>query len=50
MADHAAAINIAASAAASVQALADALQHQTLNQLAQHKITLPNFWAQDPPG
>ena len=50
MADHAAAINIAASAAASVQALADALQQQTLIQPAQHKITLPNFWAQDPPG
>jgi hypothetical protein len=46
MAFHAAAINIATSAALSVQALAVALQQQTLNQPVQHKISRPRIqWA-----
>ncbi len=48
MSGHAAAINIAASATPSVQALADALQQQMLNQPTQHSISLPNFWSQHP--
>jgi hypothetical protein len=41
------ALNVATAAAASVQALAAALQQHTL-QPAQQKVTLPTFWSHDP--
>ena len=50
MEDHAAAMNIAAAAAASIQALAEALQQQHINQPPQQRITLPTFWKEDPRG
>jgi hypothetical protein len=50
MEDRAAAMNIAAAAAASIQALAEALQQQHINQTPRHRISLPTFWKQDPRG
>jgi hypothetical protein len=43
-------MNIAAAAAASIQALAEALQQQHINQPPQQRITLPTFWKEDPRG
>jgi hypothetical protein len=50
MEDHAAAMNIAAAAAASIQARAEALQQQHINQPPQQRISLPTFWKEDPRG
>jgi hypothetical protein len=50
MEDHAAAMNIAAAAAASIQALAEALQQQHISQPPQQRISLPTFWKEDPRG
>jgi hypothetical protein len=42
------AINIATATAASVQALAAALQQHSIQPGLQHKVTLPPFWPQEP--
>jgi hypothetical protein len=42
------ALNIATATAASVQALAAALQQHTLQPAQQTKMTLPPFWSHDP--
>jgi hypothetical protein len=42
------ALNIATATAASVQALAAALQQHTLQPNQQTKVTLPSFWTHDP--
>jgi hypothetical protein len=42
------ALNIATATAASVQALAAALQQHTLQPALQTKVTLPQFWSHDP--
>jgi hypothetical protein len=42
------ALNIATSTAASVQALAAALQQHTLQPAHQPKVTLTQFWSHDP--
>jgi hypothetical protein len=45
---HSEALHLATATAASVQALAAALQQHSLQPGLQHKVTLPPFWPQDP--
>jgi hypothetical protein len=42
------ALNISTATAASVQALAAALQQHTLQPAHQTKVMLPQFWSHDP--